>query len=173
MSLIGCIVFREMVSGAWNRDAGDLVDSRKLKGVLCDVVFSSKHPGKVDGFLDRHQIAIISARKLNSACPQFPVVVSFEFTPVKYLYCLIAANSRKREQKQLSFISLLRSSLYRFTNRLAIRDFFGQGRGCGLLTYTRRSLQLEELASVFGEKRKILFALLDDAFARSSIHCLL
>jgi hypothetical protein len=34
------------------------------------VVFSSKQAGKVDGFLYRHQIAIVSATKFNSAGPQ-------------------------------------------------------------------------------------------------------
>ena len=98
----------------------------ELRGVLCHVVFSSKHAGKVDGFLDRHKIAFASATELNSARPKFPVVMSFLFTLVKYLHGLIATNRGEREQKQLSCISLARSSLYRFTNRFSIRDFFGR-----------------------------------------------
>ena len=97
------------------------------------MVFSSKQAGKVDGFLDRHQIAIVSATKLNSAGPQFPIVMSSVVPPVKYLHCLIAANRSEREQQQFSSISLPRSSLYRFTNRFPIRDFFCQGKGSGLL----------------------------------------
>jgi hypothetical protein len=118
---------------------------------LCDVVFSSKHARQVDGFLDRHQIAIVSTPKFNPARSQFPVVMSFVFPPIKYLYRLIAANRGERKEKQLSSISLARGSLYRFTNRFPIRDFFGQGRGDGLLTYSRRSLQLVKPASVLGE----------------------
>ena len=34
---------------------------------LCDVVFPSKQAGKVDGFLNRHQIAVVSAVEPNSA----------------------------------------------------------------------------------------------------------
>jgi hypothetical protein len=92
------------------------------------VIFSSKQAGKVDGFLYRHQIAIVSATKLNSAGPQFPIVMSSVVPLVKYLHCLITANRSEREQKQLRSISLPRSSLYRFTNRFPIRYFFGQGR---------------------------------------------
>ena len=92
------------------------------------MVFSSKQAGKVDGFLYRHQIASVSATKLNSARAQFPVVMSSVVPLVKYLHCFIAANRGEREQKQLGSISLPRSSLYRFTNRFPLRDFFGQGR---------------------------------------------
>jgi hypothetical protein len=107
--------------------------TRGTKSVLCEVIFSSKQAGKVDGFLYRHEIAIVSTTKLNSAGPQFPVVMSSVVPPVKYLHCLITANRSEREQKQLGSISLPRNSLYRFTNRFPIRDFFSQGRGCGLL----------------------------------------
>jgi hypothetical protein len=117
---------------------------------LCDVVFSSKYAGKVDGFLDRHQNGIVSATKFNSPRSQLPVVMSFVFPLIKYLYCLIPANRGEREQKPLSSISLARGSFYRCTNRCPIRDFFGQGRGGGVLTY-RRSLQLVKAASVLGE----------------------
>ena len=72
--------------------------TQRLRDVLCDVVLSSKQTGKVDGFLDRHQVAIVSATKLNSAGPQFPIVVSSVVQPVKYLHCLIAANRSEREQ---------------------------------------------------------------------------
>jgi hypothetical protein len=137
------------------------------------VVFPSKQARKIYGFLDGHQIAIVSATKFNSARSQFPVVMSFVFPLVKYLHRLITAHRREREQKQLSSISLMRSSLYRFTNRFSIRDFLGRGRGSGLLTYSGNSLQVVKPVAVFGEKRKILFALLDDAFARSSIQCML
>ncbi|HEX3253030.1 MAG TPA: hypothetical protein VHS05_26550 [Pyrinomonadaceae bacterium] len=122
-----------------------------LRGVLCDVVFPSKHASKVDGFLDRHQIAIVAAPKFNSARSQFPVVMSFVFPLVKYLYRLIAANRGEREQQQLSSISLARCFLYRFTNRFPIWGFFGQGRGVGLLIYSRHPLQLVKPASVLGE----------------------
>src|ERR1044071_8266074 len=109
-----------------------LVTRGTLRSVLCEVVFSSKQAGKVDGFLYRHQIAIVTATKLNSAGPQFPIVMSSIVSLVKYLHCLITANRSEREQKQLRSISLSRSSLYRFTNRFPI-GAFGQGRGCGLL----------------------------------------
>jgi hypothetical protein len=115
------------------------------------VVFSSKHAGKVDRFLDRHQVVIVSATKFNSARSQFPVVMPFVFPLVKYLYGLIPANRGEREQKQLSSISLARGSFYRYTNRCPIRDFFGQGRGGGRLTYSRCSLQLKKAASVLVE----------------------
>ena len=117
---------------------------------MCEVVFSSKQAGKVDGFLYRHQIAIVSATKPNSAGPQFPVVMPAVGPPVKYLHCLITANRREREQKQLGSISLPRSSLYRFTNRFPIRDFFGQGRMRTVDLYPA-SPQLVKLVSVFAE----------------------
>ncbi len=101
--------------------------------LLCEVVFSSKQAGKVDGFLYRHQIAIVSPTKLNSAGSEFPIVMSSVVPPVKYLHCLIAANRSEREQQQLGSISLSRSSLDSFTNRFPIGDFFGQGRGYGLV----------------------------------------
>ena len=59
---------------------------------LFEVIFPSEQTGQVDGFLNRHQIVIVSTTKLNSARPQFPVIMSFVFTLVKYLHCLIAAN---------------------------------------------------------------------------------
>jgi len=37
--------------------------------VLCDEVFPSKEAGKVEGFLDRHQIAVVSAVEPNSFLP--------------------------------------------------------------------------------------------------------
>ena len=67
--------------------------------MLCDVVFPSKQVGKVDGFLDRHQIAVVSAVEPNSAGPKFPVVMSFVTPLVEYFHSVITTNCSKREQK--------------------------------------------------------------------------
>src|SRR6185369_6447079 len=90
---------------------------------LCDVVFPSKQAGKVDGFLDRHQIAVVSAVEPNSAGAKFPVVMSFVTSLVKYFHSLITTNRRKREQQDLSSISLMRRGLYRCSNGFPIWDF--------------------------------------------------
>ena len=66
---------------------------------MCEVVFSSKQASKVDGFLYRHQIALVAPTKFDSAGPQFPIVMSSVVPPVKYLHGLIAANRSEREQK--------------------------------------------------------------------------
>src|SRR6476619_5865245 len=75
---------------------------RSLSGrsgvVLCDVVFPSKQAGKVDGFLDRHQIGVVSAVEPNSAGAKFPVVMSFVTPLVEYFHSLITTNCSKREE---------------------------------------------------------------------------
>src|SRR6185503_15982329 len=97
--------------------------------VLCDIVFPAKRAGKVDGFLDRHQIAVVSAGELNSAGAKFPVIMSFVTPLVEYFHSLITTNCNKREQKDLSSISLMRLGLYRCSNGFPIWDFSGQRRG--------------------------------------------
>src|SRR5688500_2701142 len=96
--------------------------------VLCDVVFPSKQAGKVDGFLDRHQIAVVSAVEPNSAGAKFPVVMSVVTPLVEYFHSLITTNCREREQKDLSSISLMRRCLYRCSNGFPISDFPRQRR---------------------------------------------
>ena len=101
---------------------GDVVyrGSGRSGVVLGDVVFPSKQAGKVDGFLDRHQIAVVSALEPNSAGAKFPVVMSFVTPLVEYLHGLITTNSRERKQKDLSSISLMRRCLYRCPNGFPI-----------------------------------------------------
>ena len=129
---------------------------------MCDVVFPSKQAGEVDGFLDRHKIAVVSTVEPNSAGAKFPVVMSFVTPLVEYFHSLITTNCSKREQKDLSSISLMRRCLYRCSNGFPIWDFPRQKR-CRLL-YSWEVLQFVEFDSVFGKKCKMLFALLDDVF---------
>ena len=90
---------------------------------MCDVVFPSKQASQVDGFLDRHQIAVVSAVELNSAGAKFPVVMSFVTPLVEYFYSLITTNCREREQKDLSSISLMRRYLNCCSNGFPISGF--------------------------------------------------
>jgi hypothetical protein len=130
---------------------------------LCDIVFPSKQAGKVDRFLDRYQIAVVSAVEPNSAGAKFPVVMSFVTPLVENFHSLITTNCSKREQKDLNSISLMRRCLYCCSNGFPIWDFPRQRR-YRLLTYSREVLQFVEFGSVFREKGKMLFALLDDVF---------
>ena len=148
-------------------DATDLKSSIRLSS-LRDVVFPSKEARKVDGFLDRHQIAVVSGGEPNSAGAKFPVVMSFVTPLVEYFHGLITTNCSKREQKDLSSISLMRRCLYCCSNGFPIWDFPRQG-GCRLLTYSWDVLQFVEFGSVLREKGKMLFALLDDVFTGSCV----
>jgi hypothetical protein len=48
------------------------------------VVFPSKQAGKVNGFLDRQQIAVVSVVEPNSAGAKFPVVMFFVTPLIEY-----------------------------------------------------------------------------------------
>src|SRR5687767_7379259 len=96
--------------------------------VLCDIVVASKQDGKVDGFLDRHEMTLVSTVESNSAGAKFPVVMSFVTPLVEYLHSLISTDCSEREQKDLSSISLMRRCLYRCSNGFPIWDLPRQRR---------------------------------------------
>ena len=107
-----------------------LVQLKNLGGqaLLFDVVFPSKQAGKVDGLLNRHQIAVVSAVEPNPAGAKFPVVMSFVTPLVEYFHSLITTNRSKREQKDLNSIPLMNRCLYRCSNGFPIWDFPRQRR---------------------------------------------